>query len=91
MNPSHLGFESMPPSAFNNDPIAVRQAVYDFKAWAAVIINPNATAMLYSAIRNGNASYDPLGAIQLVYSDSRDDTNWSLLSHRRLVRLTDIF
>ena len=32
--------------------------------------------MLYSAIANGNSSYEPLGACQLIYQDSRDDTNW---------------
>ena len=71
-----LGFGPMSAVDFNYDPIAVRQAVYDWKAWAAIIINPNATAMLYSAVQNGNTSYDPLGACQLVYQDSRDDTNW---------------
>lgn len=71
-----LGFGPLNAVDFNYDPIAVRQAVYDFKAWAAIIINPNATAMLYSAVQNGNVSYDPLGACQLVYMDSRDDTNW---------------
>lgn len=71
-----LGYTIRPPSEFGNDPLQVRQAVYDFDAWAAVIINPNATSMLYSAIANGNASYDPMGACQLVYQDSRDETNW---------------
>lgn len=32
--------------------------------------------MLHSAIANGNSSYEPLGACQLIYQDSRDDTNW---------------
>jgi len=72
----NLGYGVLPPSDFENDPIQVRQAVFDEDAWAAIIINPNATAMLYSAIQNGNTSYDPLGACQLVYIDSRDDTNW---------------
>lgn len=72
----HLGYESLPPSHFNNDPIRVRQAVYDWDCWAAIIVNPNATAMLYSAIQNGNTSYDPMGAMQLIYQDARDDTNW---------------
>jgi hypothetical protein len=72
----NLGYGSLPASDFNYDPIQVRQAIYDFKAWAAIIINPNATAMLYSAVQNGNTSYDPLGACQLVYQDARDDTNW---------------
>jgi len=77
MNPNeHLGYVSLPPSQFNNDPIAVRRAVYTFDAWAAIIINPNATSMLYSAINNGNGSYDPMGGMQLVYQDARDDTNW---------------
>ncbi|KAF2658744.1 hypothetical protein K491DRAFT_652304 [Lophiostoma macrostomum CBS 122681] len=72
----NLGYGVRPASDFNNDPLLVRQAVYDFDAWAAIIINPNASALLYSAIATGNASYDPLGACQLVFQDSRDDTNW---------------
>ncbi|KAK5136638.1 hypothetical protein LTR08_002652 [Meristemomyces frigidus] len=72
----NLGYSVLPASDFGDDPIQVRQAVFDFKAWAAIIVNPNATAMLYSAVENGNTSYDPLGACQLVYIDSRDDTNW---------------
>lgn len=74
-NPT-LGWGPLNASDFNYDPIAVRQAVYDFKAWAAIIIMPNATALLQSAIQNGNTSYDPMGACQLIYQDSRDDTNW---------------
>lgn len=71
-----LGFSIRAASEFNNDPIQVRQAVYNFDAWAAIIINANATSLLYSAIQTGNTSYDPLGACQLVYQDARDDTNW---------------
>lgn len=71
-----LGYASLPPSNFEYDPIQVRQAIYDWNAWAAIIINPNATAMLYSAVQNGNASYDPMGACQLIYISGRDDTNW---------------
>jgi hypothetical protein len=71
-----LGFSLRSPSEFNNDPLQVRQAIYNFDAWAAIIINPNATSLLYSAIATGNTSYDPLGACQLIYQDSRDDTNW---------------
>ena len=59
----NLGYEVMPPSAFDYDPIQVRQDVYNWDAWAAIIVNPNATAMLRSAV-------------QLIYSDARDDTNW---------------
>ncbi|KAI9713541.1 MAG: hypothetical protein M1820_000923 [Bogoriella megaspora] len=71
-----LGFGSLPPQNFENDPIQVRQAVYDENCWAAIIINANATAMLYSAVETGNRSYDPQGAVQIVYEDSRDDTNY---------------
>ncbi|KAK3117599.1 hypothetical protein LTR53_000925 [Teratosphaeriaceae sp. CCFEE 6253] len=71
-----LGWGVLPGSDFNNDPIQVRQAIFNFDAWAAIVINPNATAMLYSALQSGNTSYDPMGACQLTYIDSRDDTNW---------------
>ena len=71
-----LGYVNFGAAHFDYDPMQVRQQVYDFKAWAAIVINPNATALLYSAIRNGNTSYDPLGACQLVYVQARDNTNW---------------
>ena len=71
-----LGWSVRSGSEFNNDILEVRQAVYNWDAWAAIIINPNASALLYQAIATGNTSYDPLGACQLVYQDSRDDTNW---------------
>lgn len=71
-----LGWDIRPGSEFNNDILEVRQAVYNWDAWAAIIINPNASALLYQAVATGNASYDPIGACQLVYQDARDDTNW---------------
>ncbi|OAL03870.1 hypothetical protein IQ06DRAFT_270062 [Phaeosphaeriaceae sp. SRC1lsM3a] len=71
-----LGWSIRSGSEFNNDPLEVRQAVYNWDAWAAIIINPNASALLYQAVATGNTSYEPLGACQLVYQDSRDDTNW---------------
>jgi hypothetical protein len=72
-----LGWGSLPASAFNYDPMAVRQAIYDEKAWAAIIINANATALLQDAVQNGNTSYDPMGAAQVIYVEARDDTTYS--------------
>ncbi|KAG9530048.1 hypothetical protein KCU93_g3041, partial [Aureobasidium melanogenum] len=71
-----LGWGPLFGADFNYDPIAVRQAVYNWDAWAAIIIMPNATSQLYNAVQNGNTSYDPMGACQLIYQSSRDDTNW---------------
>jgi hypothetical protein len=77
-NVPHLGYVTMDPARYNNDPIAVRQSIYDFEAWAAVIINANATSMLRSAVRVGNSSYDPLGACQIVYVEARDQDSYAL-------------
>jgi hypothetical protein len=68
-----VGWGSLPPSQFNNDPLEVRRGVYDQGAWAAIIINPNATALLREAIQTGNASYDPMGVAQVVYVQARDE------------------
>lgn len=68
----HLGFITMDPAFFDNDPLNVRQAVYDFKAWAAIVINANATALLQQAVQQGNASYEPLGACQTIWVEARD-------------------
>ena len=72
--PPHPGWEIRPPSMFNNDPMQVRQSVYNFDAWAAIIVNPNATAMLRQAVATGNTTYDPLGAGQIIYVEARDET-----------------
>ncbi len=72
----HLGFETRQPSEFNNDPMQVRQAVYDFDAWAGIVINANATALLQQAVEQGNASYDPLGTAQVYYVEARDQDTY---------------
>ncbi len=65
------------PLAYDSDPLKVREAVFDMQAWAAVIINPNATALLYHAIRQGNTAYDPAGACQIIWNSARDQTTSS--------------
>ncbi|KAJ4321333.1 hypothetical protein N0V94_002965 [Neodidymelliopsis sp. IMI 364377] len=65
------------PHDFDDDPLKVRESIYDFHAWGAVIINANATALLTNAIMQGNASYDPFGACQIVYNSARDQTTAS--------------
>jgi hypothetical protein len=73
----HLGFITKNASEFNYDPIAVRQYIYDFHAWAAILINANATTLLEQAVQNGNTSYDPMGAAQLIYVEARDSTTYA--------------
>jgi hypothetical protein len=69
-----LGWGSLPASQFNNDPMAVREAIYNEEAWVAIIINANATALLQDVVTNGNTSYDPMGAAQVIYVEARDET-----------------
>ncbi|KAL8719119.1 MAG: hypothetical protein Q9225_003831 [Loekoesia sp. 1 TL-2023] len=73
----HLGYDTIDPSVFDNDPILVRQAVFDWKAYAAVIIMPNATAMLQQAVDQANTTYDPLGACQVIYVQARDQDTYN--------------
>lgn len=72
-----LGWEVRSAAEFNYDPIAVRQYIYDEHAWAAVIVNNNATALLRAAVQNGNAQYDPMGAAQIIYVQARDETTYA--------------
>lgn len=73
-NPMSLGWMIRPASDFNCDEMAVRQAVYDQKFWAAIYVNNNATALLQRAVETGDSSYDPTGAAQVVYNEARDAT-----------------
>lgn len=72
----HLGYEIKNPSEFNNDPQAVRQDIYDERAYAAVIVTPNATTLLRQAITTHNSSYEPTGAIETVIISARDETTY---------------
>ncbi|KAL9117285.1 MAG: hypothetical protein Q9187_006181 [Circinaria calcarea] len=72
----HLGYVTVPPSAYNYDPIQVREAIYGQQAWAAIVINANATTLLRQAVEQGNATYDPLGACQIIYVQARDQTTY---------------
>lgn len=74
---AHLGYQIKSPADFENDPMAVRQAVYDERAYAAIIINSNATALLYAALSKGNTTYDPKGAVSVVTLSARDQTSYS--------------
>jgi hypothetical protein len=65
------------PVDFDYETLNVREAVYNIKAWAAVVINPNATALLDHAIKTGNTTYDPAGACQFIYNSARDQTTTS--------------
>ncbi|KAI1152957.1 MNNG and nitrosoguanidine resistance protein [Nemania diffusa] len=69
-----LGYRIIPPGEYRYDPTAVRRGVYNWDAWAAIVINPNATSMLLSAVRVGNASYDPTGAVQYIIQTARQET-----------------
>ncbi|KAJ5771765.1 hypothetical protein N7520_002294 [Penicillium odoratum] len=69
----HLGYHFKSAADFNYDPWAVRQAVYDEHAYAAVIINPNATSLLRAAMTTNNKTYDPTGALQTIIISARDE------------------
>ncbi|KAH8703015.1 hypothetical protein BGW36DRAFT_422596 [Talaromyces proteolyticus] len=71
-----LNFVTRPPINFQNNPMAVRQKVYNEDAYAAIIINANATSSLQESIAFKDASYDPLGAAQIIYNSARDETTY---------------
>ncbi|OJJ06758.1 hypothetical protein ASPVEDRAFT_335223 [Aspergillus versicolor CBS 583.65] len=70
----NLGYTVKPPAEFNNDPVAVIQAVYDQHCWAAVIVSPDATTLLRDAVSTGNSSYNPSDVAQFVVISARDQT-----------------
>ncbi|KAJ5456129.1 uncharacterized protein N7458_003712 [Penicillium daleae] len=51
--------------------------VYDERAYVAIIINSNATALLYAALSKGNTSYNPKGAVSVVTLSTRDQVSFS--------------
>ncbi|KAJ5701191.1 hypothetical protein N7488_008739 [Penicillium malachiteum] len=72
----HLGYHIKSAADFDYNPWNVRQAIYDEHAYAAVIVNPNATSLLRSAITTDNTTYDPTGAIETVIISARDESTY---------------
>ena len=73
----HPGYTFRSPADFANDPMQVRESVYNQDAYAAVIINANATALLKAAVEQGNTTYDPKGAGQVILNSARDQVTSS--------------
>ncbi|KAH8677853.1 MNNG and nitrosoguanidine resistance protein [Xylariales sp. PMI_506] len=72
-----LGYTVVPPEQFNFDPMAVRQAVYDFHCYAAIIVNSGASGLLLDAVAYNKSSYDPTGAVQMIVTTARDQITYS--------------
>jgi len=73
----NLGWTVRSAADFDYNPISVRQGIYDENAFVALIVNANATILLQEAVNNGNSSYDPAGAAQIIYNTARDETTMS--------------
>lgn len=67
----HLGWQVRQASDYPNGLEDVRQEVLHQKSWATVVVNANATSAWRNAIRNGDANYDPNGAIGIYYMGAR--------------------
>lgn len=71
-----VGYTIVSPAEFNYDVWNARQQIYNEHAYAAIIVNANATSLLRGAIANGNSTYDPTGAIQSIIISARDETTY---------------
>ncbi|KAK1598466.1 MNNG and nitrosoguanidine resistance protein [Colletotrichum navitas] len=86
-----LGWTVLPPSSFDNNPMAVRMAVYNWESWAAVIIHANATAALQDAVATGDANYDPAGSVQIIIQTARDQTTYQSYIQQYINQFTEEF
>jgi uncharacterized protein DUF3533 len=72
-----LGWKIMSPRDFQNDLSQVKQRIYEEHAYAAIVVNHNATALLRASVQQGNKSYDPNGAGEVIYMSARDQITYS--------------
>ncbi|WVF67907.1 hypothetical protein IAT40_002669 [Kwoniella sp. CBS 6097] len=67
----HLGYEVKDPVNYPNGLDDVRRSVIAQECWAAIVVNANASTAWTNALTNGDASYDPTGAIGIYYASAR--------------------
>lgn len=67
----HFTWVIKSPSDYPNGLADVRRDILTQKAWAAVVINANATSAWQAALATGDSSYDPTGAIGVYFASAR--------------------
>lgn len=65
----HLGWRQIPADQVDD----AAYAVEDEQAWAAVVVNSGASALLASSRASGNSSYSPMSAITFYYAQARNE------------------
>ncbi|GFZ51748.1 hypothetical protein JCM24511_09516, partial [Saitozyma sp. JCM 24511] len=60
-------------TVFPSDAVVAKDIVEE-GAWAAIVIQPNVTAKLIAARQSGNASYDGSSALQVYYTQARQES-----------------
>jgi hypothetical protein len=86
--PHALGYITHDPAQYDYNPLAVRRAIHHEDIWGAIIINPNASSLLRQAVEQGNTTYDPAGACQVVYNQARDVESYNQYIIPTLLRLS---
>lgn len=69
----HVGYIFQSVEGYDSDMVRIRRAVYGYEIWAAVVICEDATERLVSGLKDGNASYDPMGAVEVIYVQARQE------------------
>ncbi|MCJ1431925.1 hypothetical protein MMC27_001281 [Xylographa pallens] len=67
--PNPLGWQF--DDSVNSDAMS-RDLVTDEQAWAVIQVNMNASSNLDSALRSGNAGYNPLSAVTIYFASARN-------------------
>ncbi|KAG8735475.1 hypothetical protein FRC10_010472 [Ceratobasidium sp. 414] len=65
----HLSWRQVPADQVSD----VGAAIVDEQAWAAVVVNANASARLAAARASGDSSYNPMSAITFYYAQARNE------------------
>ncbi|KAI0347315.1 hypothetical protein BDW22DRAFT_1322516 [Trametopsis cervina] len=68
----HLGWALLSAADAGTDE-QIMDAIIQQRAWIAVVVEANATTRLSTARINGDAAYDPTGAITVYYAQARQE------------------
>ncbi|CCG82556.1 Putative uncharacterized protein [Taphrina deformans PYCC 5710] len=66
-----LGYVNTPAGQYPSNE-AARAALKNEDFWIGIIVQSNATTLMNYAYQNGNTTYDPTGAIQVIYAEGRN-------------------
>ncbi|EKD18576.1 uncharacterized protein L3040_007404 [Drepanopeziza brunnea f. sp. 'multigermtubi'] len=86
-----LGYVSEPGEKYNYSNEQTLRALKQEEYWFGIVVQANATTAMNYAYETGNSSYDPTGAVHLIYEEGRSSLTIATLAYPPILSFLNSF